>query len=65
MEFSANWCYLLPYVQIGAVWWNLVQFGATWGVGEPWWSLVQLGALWCRLVLFGVDWCNLVQLGTV
>ena len=40
-HFGADCCSL---VQLGALWYNLVEL-----VGD-WCTLVQLGALWCRLV---------------
>ena len=46
-------------MQLGAIWCNLVTFGATLC------SLVQIGADCCNLGHFGASWFRLVQLGAV
>ena len=44
-------------MQVGAVWYKVVQFGASWC------SLVRVSGLLCKVVRLGASWCSLVQGG--
>ena len=57
MQLNADWCNLVQFGAVCAIWYSLVQLCAVW------YNLVQTGDVWCYLVQLGVDWCNLVQFG--